>query len=85
MSQNIMNIVVAIAPVPFTVMLILILIDVQYLQNVVFRFEKGSNVQIHSSSDSNHPIKNVSRIFHSSTILISTILISHSSTILPLM
>ena len=35
-------------------MLILILIDVQYLQNLVFSFEKGSNVQKHSLSDS-HP------------------------------
>ena len=33
-------------------MLILVLIDVQYLQNVVFCFEKGSNGQNHSSSDS---------------------------------
>ena len=29
-------------------MLILILINVQYLQNVVFSFEKGSNVQNNS-------------------------------------
>ena len=36
-------------------MLILILIDVQYLQNVVFSFEKGLNVQNHSLSDSHHP------------------------------
>ena len=35
-------------------MLILILIDVQYLQNVVFSFGKGSNGQNHSSSDSHH-------------------------------
>ena len=39
------------------VMLILILIDVQYLQNVVFRCEKDSNGQMQSSSDSNHLIK----------------------------
>ena len=32
-------------------MLILVLIDVQYIQNVVFCFEKGSNGQNHSSSD----------------------------------
>ena len=38
-------------------MLIVILIDAQYLQNVFFSFEKGSNGQNHSSSDSNHPIK----------------------------
>ena len=37
-------------------MLAMVLIDVQYIQNVVFRFEKGSNVQIHSSSDFHHPI-----------------------------
>ena len=39
------------------VVTILILIDVQYLQNVVFSFEKGSKGQSHSSSDSQHPIK----------------------------
>ena len=38
-------------------MLILILIDVQYLQKLVFSFEKGSNVQNHSVSDSHHSIK----------------------------
>ena len=43
--------------------LILILINVQYLQNVVFSFEKGLNVQMHSSSYSNHPIKNPPRKF----------------------
>ena len=36
-------------------MLILIVIDVQYLQNVAFSFEKYSNGQIHSFSDSHHP------------------------------
>ena len=42
------------------------LIDAQNLQNFVFSFEKGSNGQIHSSSDSNHLIKKflVSKIFH---------------------
>ena len=40
-------------------MLILILIDVQYLQNLVFSFEKGSNVQNHSLSDSHHSKKNL--------------------------
>ena len=39
------------------VWLILILISVQYLQNVVFGFEKGSIGQNSSSSDSHHPIK----------------------------
>ena len=39
------------------VMLILILIDFQYLQKFVFSFEKGSNSQNHSSSASHHPIK----------------------------
>ena len=39
------------------VMLILILINVQYLQNVVFSFEGGSNGQNHSSSGSHHLIK----------------------------
>ena len=38
------------------VMLILILINVQYLQNVVFSFEKGLNGQNHSSSDFYHLI-----------------------------
>ena len=39
-------------------MLILILIDVQYSQTAVFRFEKGLNRQKHSSSGSVHPVKN---------------------------
>ena len=39
-------------------MLILIVIDVQYLQNVVLRFEEGSNGQNHSSSNTYHLIKN---------------------------
>ena len=38
-------------------MLILISIDVQYLQNIVFSFEKGSDGQNYSL-DSHHPIKN---------------------------
>ena len=38
-------------------MLILILIDVQYSQNAVFSFEKFSNRQNHSSSDSHHLVK----------------------------
>ena len=37
-------------------MLILILIDVQYLQNVVFSFEKYLNGQHLSLSDFHHPI-----------------------------
>ena len=40
------------------VMLNLILIDVQYLQKVVFSFEKGSNHQNHCSSGSHYPVKN---------------------------
>ena len=39
------------------VMLILILIDVQYSQNVVFSFAKGLNCQNHFSSGSHHPVK----------------------------
>ena len=35
----------------------LILIDVQYLQNVLFSFEKGSNGENHSLTDSYHPMK----------------------------
>ena len=60
---------VAIAPVPFLfnfivfahtqITQILILINVQYLQNVVFSFEKGSTSQTHSFSDSYHPIKKI--------------------------
>ena len=42
------------------VMLILISINVQCLQNVHFSFEKGSNSQDHSSSDSHNPIKKFS-------------------------
>ena len=38
-------------------MLILILIDVQYLQNVVFGFEKGSNGQNHHSIKNFFPAK----------------------------
>ena len=38
-------------------MLILILIDVQYLKKVVFSFEKGSDGQNHSSLASHHSIK----------------------------
>ena len=38
-------------------MLILILMNVKYLQNVVFSFEKGLNGQNHSSSGSHHPIE----------------------------
>ena len=37
-------------------MLISVLINVQYIYNVVFSFKKGSNVQNHSSSYSHHPI-----------------------------
>ena len=46
-------------------MLMLILIDVQYLQNVLFSFEKGSNGENHSLTDSYHPMKkSPSRISH---------------------
>ena len=38
-------------------MLILILIEVQYLHKAVFTFEKGSNCQNHSSSSSCHLAK----------------------------
>ena len=38
-------------------MLILILIEVQYLQKAVFTFEKGSNCQNHSSSSSRRLVK----------------------------
>ena len=34
-----------------------ILIDVQYLQNDAFYFEKGLNGQMHSSSDAHHLIR----------------------------
>ena len=49
------------------VMLSFVLINVQYLQNVVFSFEKGLNGQVYSSSDSNHLIKKnpPSKISHS--------------------
>ena len=39
------------------VMLLFILINVQYLQNVVFSFEKGLSGQNHSLSDSHHLIE----------------------------
>ena len=38
-------------------MLILILVNVQYLQNVVFSFEKGSSCQNHFVSDSHQPVE----------------------------
>ena len=41
----------------FAHMLILIFIEIQFLRNVVFTFEKGSNGQNHSSSDSHRQIK----------------------------
>ena len=40
-------------------MLILILIYVQYLQNIAFSFEKGWTGQIHSFLDSHRPIKKI--------------------------
>ena len=39
---------------------ILVLIGVQYLQNIVFSFEKGLNGQNHSLSDSHHLIWKIS-------------------------
>ena len=43
-----------------------ILIDDQYVQNFVSSFEKGSNGQNHSSSDSHHPTKKISsKVSHS--------------------
>ena len=41
-------------------MLILVLIIAQYLQNVVFSFEKGLSGQNHSSSDSHHQLEKFS-------------------------
>ena len=41
-------------------MLILILVDVQYLQSVVFGFKKGSDSQNHSQSDSHLPNRKLS-------------------------
>ena len=38
-------------------MVILILIDFERFQNIVFNFEKGSIGQTHSSSVSHHPMK----------------------------
>ena len=46
-------------------MAILILINVQYLQNVVFSFEKCWNGQNHYLSDSHHPIKKSPAKFYS--------------------
>ena len=43
------------------VMVILILINVQYLQNVVFSFEKGLSGQNHALSDSRHPTEKFPR------------------------
>ena len=44
-----------------TGLLTLILINVQYLRNVVFSFEKSSNGQHHSTSDSSCPIEKFSQ------------------------
>ena len=44
-------------------MLILILINVQYLQNVVFSSGEGANGQNHSSPASQHPTNNPSAKF----------------------
>ena len=45
------------------VMLILLLINVHYLKNVFFIFEKGSNGQNHSFSVSQHQINNFATKF----------------------
>ena len=47
---------------PAEVMLILILIDVQYLQKVDYSFQKGLNGQTHSSSGSHHQVKKTGKI-----------------------
>ena len=41
-------------------MLILILVDIQYLLSVVFGFKKGSDSQNHSQSDSHLPNRKLS-------------------------
>ena len=48
------------------VILMLILMNVQFLRDVVSSFEKGWNSQNHSSSDSRKPMKNLlhSKIFN---------------------
>ena len=60
------NFSVVVAPIPFflnfilfytQILLILILIHVQYLQNVAFFFEAGSNGQSHSSADPHNSMK----------------------------
>ena len=40
-------------------MVILIFVDVQYLQNVAFSFKKGSHCQNDFSLDSHHPMKKI--------------------------
>ena len=53
-------------------MLILILINVQYLQNVVFSFENGLNGQNHPSSDSYHLISHYLLLLFGQTLTSST-------------
>ena len=55
------------------VMLILILINVQYLQNVVFSFEKGSSGQNHSLSDSHQPVEKSHQVNFPSLLPLTTI------------
>ena len=43
-------------------LLILILIDVQYLQKVDYSFQKGLNGQTHSSSSCHHQVKKTGKI-----------------------
>ena len=50
-------------------MVILILIDFQYFQNIAFSFEKGSIGQNHSSQVSHHPVKAPNKF----TILVSNV------------
>ena len=56
-------------------MLILILLEIQYSQNVDFSFEKGSNGQNHSPSDSYSPDR---RILPQLNFPLSSHLITHS-------
>ena len=54
-------------------MLILISIDIQYLQNVVFSYKKESRGQNHSLSDSYYPIKKFLQANFPSPLPLSTI------------
>ena len=54
-------------------MLILILFHVQYLQNVVFSFEKGSSGQNQSLTDSHHPVEKFLQATFPSPLPLTTI------------